>query len=96
MSLSDAGRSSPIPKGEDDEAEERQINTSLGCILHLGALPDKPMADLGDRRETLDRPSQSDNLQFQLKAEEPKKLKKRTCREEPAVESVVKHLRTIS
>uniref|UniRef100_A0A8C6VR86 Protein FAM169B n=1 Tax=Naja naja TaxID=35670 RepID=A0A8C6VR86_NAJNA len=91
-----AGRSSPIPKGEDDEAEERRINTSLGCILHLGGLPDKPMADLGDHRGPPDLPSQSDGLQLQLKADEPEKLKKRTRGEEPAVESVAKHLRTIS
>ncbi|XP_026528828.1 protein FAM169B [Notechis scutatus] len=91
-----AGQSSPIPKGEDDEAEERRINTSLGCIPHLRALPDKPMADHGDRRGPPDLPSQSDDPQLQLKAEEPKKPKKRTHREEPAAESVAKHLRTIS
>ncbi|XP_026565186.1 protein FAM169B [Pseudonaja textilis] len=91
-----AGQSSPVPKGEDDEVEERRINTSLGCIPHLGPLPDKPMADHGDRRGPPDLPSQSDDLQLQLKAEEPKKPKKRTHREEPAAESVAKHLRTIS
>ncbi|XP_013917580.1 PREDICTED: protein FAM169B [Thamnophis sirtalis] len=91
-----ADRSSPMPKDQDDEVEEGRINTSLGCIPHLGALPDKPMAHLGDRRGAPDLPSQSNELQVELKAEEPKKLKKRTDREEPAGESVAKHLRTTS
>ncbi|XP_032089282.1 protein FAM169B isoform X3 [Thamnophis elegans] len=96
MSLPDADRSSPMPKDQDDEVEEGRINTSLGCIPHLGALPDKPMAHLGDRRGAPDLPSQSNELQVELKAEEPKKLKKRTSREEPAGEGVAKHLRTTS
>ncbi|XP_034291326.1 protein FAM169B isoform X2 [Pantherophis guttatus] len=91
-----ADRSSPMPEGQDGEAEEGRINTSLGCIPHLGALPDKPMAHLGDHRGAPGLPSQSNELQVQLKAEEPKKLKKRMSREEPAEESVAKHLRTMS
>ncbi|XP_058011951.1 protein FAM169B-like isoform X2 [Ahaetulla prasina] len=91
-----ADRSSPMPKGQDGEAEDGRINTSPGCIPHLGAPPDQPTAHLGDRRGVPGLPSQSDELQVQLKAEEAKKLKKRTSREEPAEDSVAKHLRTMS
>ncbi|KAM3828469.1 protein FAM169B-like isoform 4-T6 [Vipera latastei] len=92
----DADQSSPRPKGPDDEAEEERRNTSLGCIPHLDVLLDQPMARLGDRREAPDLPSQSDELQVQLKAEEQNILKKRAGRREPAEERVVKHLRTMS
>ncbi|KAM3828467.1 protein FAM169B-like isoform 2-T2 [Vipera latastei] len=91
-----ADQSSPRPKGPDDEAEEERRNTSLGCIPHLDVLLDQPMARLGDRREAPDLPSQSDELQVQLKAEEQNILKKRAGRREPAEERVVKHLRTMS
>ncbi|KAK9394114.1 hypothetical protein NXF25_015777 [Crotalus adamanteus] len=91
-----ADRSSPTPKGPDDEAEEEQTNTRLGCIPHLEVLPEKPMARLSDRREAPDLPSQSNEPQVPLKAEEQKILKKRADRGEPAGERVVKHLRTMS
>ncbi|KAG8145200.1 hypothetical protein E2320_013563 [Naja naja] len=71
------------------------LSCPLSADMEKG-LPDKPMADLGDHRGPPDLPSQSDGLQLQLKADEPEKLKKRTRGEEPAVESVAKHLRTIS
>ncbi|XP_070618151.1 protein FAM169B-like isoform X2 [Erythrolamprus reginae] len=91
-----AARSSPRPKGKDDEAEKGQINTSLGCSPHLETLPHKPTGHLGDCKVAPDLPSQSDELQVQFRAEEPKQLKRRMSREELAKESVVKHLRTMS
>ncbi|KAL7980187.1 hypothetical protein Chor_001455 [Crotalus horridus] len=74
---------------------------ALGLSCPLSAemekvLPDKPMARLSDRREAPDLPSQSDEPQVPLKAEEQKILKKRADRGEPAGERVVKHLRTMS
>ncbi|XP_025023265.1 protein FAM169B isoform X4 [Python bivittatus] len=88
-----------MPKSQDGEAEqleEGRMNTRVGCILPLGALPDEARACFDDSGEARESSPRSDEPLVQLKAEERKDLKKRMSRGEPAEGSVSKHFRTMS